>query len=394
MTALLSRRERYAWLAGFVLIAALVVATKFESHDADSVRYATLSSVLSTLPVERWIAPEWWGLTGDNPLTGYFQEHPAGLFFVPAFLGRIGVPADQAPYIFGIGVALAAVLLLGQLIGRLTTREEGRAALVLLQIMPVAFVFRVRDNHEYPMLVCLLATLVGLARVSASWWWIGAVMFGVAGALLIKGVFVAQILLGAGLWILINPTRASRQRQLAACAAAVILSAGVAWGYDVWYANVTGESFWRAYWGRQIGTLEVTTPFGRARDFVEHLLFYVVLLIYHPAPWTLALVWAAFRRRAAAALTTVERDGLRFALGFSAASVLVLSLASRFAERYAFSTTYVLAAAGIVAAWRYWPAVSRVMAQLDRTVPALPVVVWVLLVGSRLLLGQWLPRIQ
>jgi 4-amino-4-deoxy-L-arabinose transferase-like glycosyltransferase len=394
MPALLSSRERFAWLVGFALIAALIIATRFESHDADSVRYATLSSVLSTLPVVRWIAPEWWGLTGDNPLTGYFQEHPAGLFFVPAFLGRIGVPPDQAPYIFGVGVALCALLLLGQLIGRVTTRDEGRAALVLLQIMPVAFVFRVRDNHEYPMLLCLLATLIGLSRVSRSWAWSGAVVFGIAGALLIKGVFVAQILLGAALWILVNPTKGSRPRQIAACAAAVIVSAGVAWAYDLWYVNVTGESFWRAYWGRQIGTLEVTTPFGRARDFAEHLFFYVALLIYHPAPWTLALAWAAFGRRAAAALTTLERDALRFAMLFSAASVIVLSFASRFAERYAFSSTYVLAAAGVVAAWRLWPVVPRAVARLDRAVPALPVVVWVVLVGSRLLLGQWLPRIQ
>ena len=38
--------------------------------------------------------------------------------------------------------------------------------------MPLAFIFRIRDNHEYPMLVCLLAALAGLDGVSRSWAWI------------------------------------------------------------------------------------------------------------------------------------------------------------------------------------------------------------------------------
>jgi 4-amino-4-deoxy-L-arabinose transferase-like glycosyltransferase len=36
---------------------------------------------------------------------------------------------------------------------------------VLLQLMPVAFIFRIRANHEYPILVCLLLSLLGLAWI-------------------------------------------------------------------------------------------------------------------------------------------------------------------------------------------------------------------------------------
>lgn len=390
--SLLSSRERLVWLAGFLLIAGLIVATKFQSHDADSVRYATISSVLSTLPVARWIAPEWWGLSPDNPLTGYFQEHPAGIFFIPTFLGRIGVPADQAPYIFGVGVGLVALLLSAQLVGRLSSREHGRAALVLLQIMPVAFVFRVRDNHEYPMLVCLLATLVGLDRVARSWRWVAVVAAGITGALLVKGVFVAMVLMAAGVWILVNPTGASRSRQIAACLVAVVVAGITALGYDVWYTRVTGGPFWSAYWQRQLTPLEVASPFGQAWDFAQHIFFYAGRLLFHPAPWSLALVWAAMRRGAAPALDRNARDGLRFVILFTVLSVVLLSLASRFAERYAFSATYIVAAAGVVAACRYWPVVNRTLGTLDRAVPALPALVWVALVGVRLLLGPWLPR--
>ena len=53
---------------------------------------------------------------------------------------------------------------------RVVPRDDARAALVLLQLMPVAFLFRIRANHEYLMLVGLLVTLVGLEKVRQSWW--------------------------------------------------------------------------------------------------------------------------------------------------------------------------------------------------------------------------------
>ena len=73
--------------------------------------------------------------------------------------------------------------------------------------MPVAFLFRVRANHEYPMLVALLVTLVSVEGARRSWWWIAGIAFGLTLGLLVKGVFVVLVVLAAGLWILLNPTR-------------------------------------------------------------------------------------------------------------------------------------------------------------------------------------------
>ena len=400
---LLSPRERLVWTVGFAAISALIVATGFTSTDADSLRYATISEVLATLPVARWVAPEWWGLSPDNPLTGYFLEHPAGLFWPPAALAWLGVPAAQAPYIFGVAAGLVALLLSAKLVGRLASREAGRASLVLLQIMPVAFVFRVRDNHEYPMLICLLAALIGLHGVSRSWKWGLWVIAGFTAGLLIKGVFVGFVLMGAALWIAVNPTRGSRARQVAVCVAALLVMALAAVGYDAWYARITGGPFWSAYWERQIGPMDVASPLGDFRAFAQHAGFYVGLLLFHPAPWSLALVWAAFRSRRRHSALGVRHwgaecrvpsaRGLIFVLAFTAASVLLLSLASRFAERYAFSTTYLVAAAGSAVAYAWWPGLRGTLARLDARIPAFPAVVWMLLVGLRLLLGSWLPRI-
>ena len=263
LAGVLSAHERLAWLAAFLLISALLAATKFTSVDADSVRYATISAKLSTLPVARWVAPEWWGITTPDGPSGYFQEHPSGLFLIPAALGRLGVPAEQAPYIFGSAAGLVALILTASLIARLTSRDAGRASLILLQLMPVAFVFRIRDNHEYPMLVCLLMTLIGLDGVSRSWRWLLLVVLGFVCGLMIKGVFVVMVVIGAGWWILLNPTGGSRGRQMVACLTAAALTVLAALAYDAWYLRETGVAFWSA----DTDSFLLTTDTGLGKSF-------------------------------------------------------------------------------------------------------------------------------
>ena len=146
-------RELAIWAACFLAAATLIVVTGFTSLDADSALYAGISGKLTNEPVSRWIAPEWWGFWDS---TGLFREHPAGLYFLPAALGRLGIPAVQAAFVQGIAAELGALLLIGVIVARITRAADGRAALVLLQLMPVAFIFRIRSNHEYPMLFCLV----------------------------------------------------------------------------------------------------------------------------------------------------------------------------------------------------------------------------------------------
>jgi len=389
---LLSARERAIWIAGAVAVSALLILLRFTSLDSDSVRYATLSAKLAELPMVRWVAPEWWGLTGDTDLSGYFLEHPAGLFFIPTALARLGLPPNQAPYVFGLAMGLAALLLTGRLLARVVPRDSARAALTLLQIMPLAFVFRIRDNHEYPMLVCLLLVLIGLDRTARFWSGAWLVAAGVVGGLLVKGVFVSLVLLGAGAWMLVNPTRGSRVRQMAACAAAIAAAAVAAVAYDAWYKVATGGPFWIAYWHRQIAPMSVAAPLTQAREFAEHLGFYLLRLLSQAAPWSLAAAWALFRRDAAPSPERARR-AWRFVLVFASATIVLLSLASRFAERYEFSATFLVGAAGCVLAFERWSGVRRAIEWLDARVPALPAVTWIVLVTLRLVLGPWLPRL-
>jgi 4-amino-4-deoxy-L-arabinose transferase-like glycosyltransferase len=397
VNGLLSRRDLTIWLGCYLIVAALLVATGFASDDPDSALYAGLSAKLAAGPVSHWIAPEWWGFWDSQ---GLFREHPAGVFLLPAALGWLGIPTVQAAYVVGVGTGLACLLLIGWLVSRVASPAEGRAALVLLQLMPVAFLFRIRANHEYPMLLCLLLTLIGLDGVRRAWPWTAVVAVSLTAALLIKGVFVAVICLAAGLWLVLNPARQTGPlwRPIAAIAIALITMGAVAFAYDNAYLRVAGERFWIPYWHRQVGSVSVATPTDGASTLLHHLGFYLSRLLWHAAPWSLMLLMAAWPRRRSAAVPGAHdaggsRRGLVFALAFAALAVAVLSPSSRFAERYLFSPVFAIAAAGAVVAYRSWPFVPAALARLERAVPAFPAMLWLATMLMRLVLGPFLPRV-
>jgi 4-amino-4-deoxy-L-arabinose transferase-like glycosyltransferase len=322
MDGLLSRRELLAWAGCFVLMALLLVVTGFTSADPDSALYADLASRLAAGPASHWIAPEWWG---NWEMTGLFREHPAGLFLLPTALGALGLPAIQASYIVGIAAALGCVLLMASLIGRVSSAQDGRFALVLLQLMPLAFIFRIRANHEYPMLFFLLVSIVGIDAVRQRWRHVWITPAALSAAMLVKGVFVAVPILAVGLWMLINPRRlrGGLWRAVMTCVASVAVMATVALIYDAIYLRATGETFWGPYWNGQLAPLTVTAPGGSDEAaFGPHLRFYLVRMLWHPAPWSFALllgIWNRMRHRRAARppLSPEARRGLVFAPTFA-----------------------------------------------------------------------------
>lgn len=397
MTArLISPLEVRVWAAAFLLVAVLLVLTKFTSTDPDSALHAALSARLADGPVRGWIAPEWWGNWNHTDL---YREHPIGVFLLPVMLGTLGVPTVQAAYIVGVAASVAALLLIAHLVRALTSTQDARAVQLLLLVMPVAFVFRIRANHEYPMLVCLLLVLIGLDGVRRSWGYAALVAAALTAALLIKGAFVVLILMAAALWIAINPTRetGAAWRPVAAIVVGLATMALVASLYDSWYWRVTGEAFWAHYWNKQLAPLEMASPLQSATTVASHLGFYVSRLLWHPAPWSVVLVVAVARNVASARAwwdRTPDRirRGLLFALSFGVLALVVLSPASRFAERYAFPATFAVGTAGAVIAYRTWPAIRRLVDRVDRAIPAAPAIVWLGLILFRLGLGPLLPR--
>lgn len=398
MARVLSTRDAAVWATCFLAVSVTLVATGFASDDPDSALYANLSARLAEGPVANWIAPEWWGNWNSE---GWFREHPAGVFVLPTALASLGVPGVQASYIVGIGAGLASLLLIAHLVAGVTSRADARAVLILLQLMPLASIFRIRANHEYPMLVCLLVALVGADLVRRSWVWVWVTPLALVAGLMVKGVFVVVPIIALGAWILLNPRRepGSWLRPATAFAIGLVAMAAVALVYDVAYQRVTGERFWGPYWARQLEPLTIATPGDGGSTLAGHLAFYAIRVLWHPAPWSLALMAAAWANRSRlravwADAAAGERRGALFALLTAASIIFMLVPASRFAERYIFAANYLIATAGIVVACRAWPSLARTIDGWDRRVPALPPLVWLGLMAARLVIGPFLPRIS
>jgi 4-amino-4-deoxy-L-arabinose transferase-like glycosyltransferase len=398
MAAVVTRREVALWAAFFVAVSAWLVATGFTSEDPDSALYAALSARLAEGPVSHWIAPEWWGHWDSE---GLFREHPAGVFLLPTLLGAAGVPGVQAAYIVGLGLAAVATVLFASIVGRLTTRADARAVLLCLQLMPLASIFRIRANHEYPMLVCLLVAIIGLDAARRSWRWAWVTPVALTAALLVKGVFVLVPILALGFWAVINPSREPGGwfRPIAVAALSIALMGVTALVYDAAYLRVTGEAFWGPYWARQLAPLTIATPVDGGSAILHHIWFYLLRVLWHPAPWSWALVAAVWFQRgrlvsAWRALPPVEGRALAAALGAALAMVLLLVPASRFAERYIFSANYLIAVAGIVVARRMWPRIRAMVDAIDARIPAAAVWLWLILAAARLVVGPYLPRIS
>jgi hypothetical protein len=395
-SSVLTRADLLTWAAGWLVISVVLVLSRFTSADPDSALYAQISARLAEGPPARWIAPEWWGLWESE---GLFREHPAGVFFLPVLLGSAGIPVEQAAYIVGVGAGALCLVLAGVLVSRVTSIADGRAVLVLLQLMPVAFIFRLRSNHEYLMLAALLGLVLALDALKRHWGWGAAVALALVAALLVKGVFVIFLLLAAALWIVFDPTPGppARGRQIAAMAAGAAAMLAVAAWYDAAYLRVTGESFWVPYWRRQMGQVEVLSLGDQALQLLVRVGFYIGVPLWHAAPWSVGLLaaawrgWGSLRERLRRPWPASTRGVLAAAL-FVCASITLLSPSSRYAERYIFAGTYVLAMLGAVVTRHAWPSLTERLTAIDRRLPGLPALLWLVLVLMRLAAGPFLPR--
>lgn len=400
-----ARAALVAWTTAVVVSAALIGLTHYTTRDPDSKLYAGISARLSQLPVEQWIAPQWWGFWR---MEGPYCEHPVGIFLAPAALARLGFPAEQAAYAVNV-IYQAASLVLATLVARfLVDPAEARALGWLLQLLPIAFVFRIRANHEYALLAALLLAVYSTERARSSARWTLGMMAGFCGALLVKGVFALMVPLTCGAWLLARSERGTRTWRGGPAWAAVALMpvAGVllAWGYEATYVRVAGHSFLAVYLARQVppDTFTAGTPWLRIPYTAA---WYLARIAWYAFPWSLVAAWVAWRgvkegdawppamrwRARATRDWTAARQGAWFALASGLALAAGLSLAYRKADRYLFPVYFLVGAVGAVAAARRYAPLAWLVRRLDR--PWVPAAAYLFLFLLALLTAGSLPTI-
>jgi 4-amino-4-deoxy-L-arabinose transferase-like glycosyltransferase len=391
------RRSIAAWLAAAVLSALLLAVFDYGSRDPDSTLYAGISARMAEQPLNRWIVPEWWGYWN---LRGPYHEHPIGMFVGPAALARLGYPPEQAAYAVNGVFQIVSFALVAAIAAAVTTSREARALAWMLQLLPIAFVFRIRANQEYTMLAGLLLALYATERARTRPAWSLVMLGGFAWVLLVKGVFAFVVPLACALWLLArsaNLADASRSWPAAAAILAMpFAGAALTLGYDAAYRHATGTSFLAAYRARQVpqGALGGDSLLART---VYQLVWYAGRVLWFAFPWSLLAAWLVVTKRRLWWPFRVRRagdapgyDGAWFALATAAALVLAFSLAHRKADRYIFPVYFLVGGVGAVWAIRRSPRLNTWVDRLDR--PWVPAAVWMLLFLARLASAGRLPE--
>ena len=379
-----------AWTLAWLAAAALLAAVHFTSRDPDSQLYAGISARLVQEPVSQWIAPQWWGFWNSE---GPYCEHPVGMFVVPAVLGRLGYPSLQAAYAVNALYQVISFALITLIAATVTTRRHARALTCLLQLLPIAFVFRVRANQEYAVLAGVLFAVYATERARTRPAWMAGMIAGFCAVLLVKGVFAVMVPVTCVIWLLAR-TAANRRRfsdaaAWAGIAAMPIAGALVAWGYESAYVQATGRSFLEIYRTRQLPEAEIVGESHVVRTAYTAS-WYLTRVAWYAFPWSLVAIgvalraivqgrWTPWHMRDAHAADD-ERQGAWFAIVAAAVLTAAFSLAHRKADRYIFPAYFLIAAGGAGAALRRSPRLQRFADGADRAwVPAALYIVLVLI---------------
>ena len=319
-------------------------------------------------------------------MSGLFREHPVGLFVPAALLGRLGYPPGQAAYALNALYQVLTIVLLQRLAGSLVAGLEARSLGLLIQLLPIAFTFRIRANHEQAVVLCLVVALLGVEWSRERARWAALTVAGLVGLLLVKGVLAVLGPVLCALWLLARRLSSGRpappdRAAWAGLAAAVAAMAATAIAYELLYRRATGEPFWSFYLSRQLGVAAVSQTAGGLAQKAYNLVWYLGRVLWFAFPWSLTLLAAAWHgwrsRTPAAPLDEGARAGALFTAGTVLLYVGLFSLSDRRADRYVFPAYYAVGAAGAVAALRALPPFRRFAARLDR--PWVPAAAWFLL---------------
>jgi len=386
-----------AWVLALAAGVVALVAVGYRARDADSRLYAEMAALMSEAPAAGWIAPDFppgWYMSGP------FREHPAGLLVPAAALARLGYPAPQAAYALNALYQVLTIVLVQRLAAALVPGLESRALGWLVQLLPIAFTFRIRANHEQALLLCLVAALYGTERARSRPRFALLTVAGLVSLLLVKGVLAVFGPALCALWLFSRRLTASRpapsdRAAWLGLAAGVVAMGATAGAYELLYRQATGESFWSFYLARQLGVAaEAGNGTGLATK-AYNMVWYLGRVVWFPFPWSLALLLAAWHARrlperlAASGNAPSARGALAgglFALATLVLYVGLFSLSDRRADRYIFPAYYVVGAAGGVAALRASTRLSRLAAILDR--PWVPAAVWAVTFTAHLFAGR------
>ena len=323
------------WALIILLFVIFVSTVDYTFHDPDSQLYSKLGQELSAQPLKSWVAPRWVAYSG---VEAYFREHPAGAIWVNAALIRIGVPDRQAAATSNLLYFLVAFLFVFK-IGRYCKDSQTGWGMVWASfLIPISFQYIVRGNLEPPLTMAAVLGMYGIMRAHEKFGF--KLLFAVAlvVAVFFKGLQGGYVGLVGGLfWLLVERDRQRFYTLLSSAVALIVVMLLYEWIYHF----QTGEEFW-LYNFRTQAVAAVQTNAILQKPY--NLIWYLARALFFALPWSIFLI-AGLRNAKERAVFPNDKRWF-WIMSSAAALILIMSLFDRRADRYIFTSYYLIAMGG------------------------------------------------
>jgi 4-amino-4-deoxy-L-arabinose transferase-like glycosyltransferase len=271
--------------------------SSYAPNDGDGTLYSNIAAKVAKMEMSELIQVGWYDYnrtySPDAAESRYFYEHPPGLFILPWFLAKLGLPVTKLTLLAETFYQVVALFFFYLLLKKWANRTIAGWFTLSILFMPVSFWYVLRPVHETPMLAALVAALYLVSYFSELRLLVLALLFltgGIAG--LMKGIMVAPISVVCGLAGFILP----RPKKNSLVVAALCFSAFGAGAYcfltafDKYRMLTTGDTFWLHYlriqlWNR---ALEDSSTLHVLFRTIKHGLLYAGAMLYYTLPWGLA----------------------------------------------------------------------------------------------------------
>ena len=342
------------WLALWVVASAFLSTTDFRSSSNDSKFYSRLVGQLADKPVGQWVAPKWGENFYGQPPDKYIHDHLSGNLIPGVLLAKAGVPSQHALNIVQMLFNIFSLILLVKIASFFVEKKVAVHLLWILQLIPIAFTYKIRANHEQGMILWMLVAIYGALLLVKTgrglWLW----ALGVAGALLVKG---APVILLPVMGVLVAFFAAEKiegrpKKALWLASTAVFTIFIVGFVYEFFYRQATGTEFWGEYWRVQIEerSLKATSDKPLLLQKLSNFWYYLNRSIFYTAPWSLVALFIFSKRkhwqrlpslREVFRLETSQKQKLYVVLFLLAIlQIFAFSVSDRRGSRYIFPVFY------------------------------------------------------
>lgn len=362
----LLQKPHLLWLLFFILGVTAIGLTKYRSHSFDSQFYGKLVTQLSTKPISGWLTPKWdahYGHTKDE----YIRDHLIGHLIPAVILSQLGIPGPVALHAIQLIYYILSLYLLTYLAGLYFGRRDSLAILWALQIIPMAFSYGIRANHERAVLFYMLIAVIGSVKMANHLKWCWITLIGIVAIFLIKGIFFLPIMFFSLLVFAISLKNIfSKKAFYGLCffASSILVIIGVGYLYEHLFFQQTGLSFFEGYWSEQISDRIIKAEQSSSIIFAKlhNLKYYIGRTLYYSFPWSILALIFLWKKRSLISpylknlhpkkwIHLEDYHPLRGAMIFNLivfGHVLMFSLSNRTASRYLYPAYLVLAAISIV----------------------------------------------